>query len=91
VVFVVAILVNVGMWAERFVIIVLGLEQDFLPSAWATYTPTIVDLGLLFGTISFFLFLFLLFLRFVPFVPLAEVKELTHELANAERHPPGGR
>jgi molybdopterin-containing oxidoreductase family membrane subunit len=81
----VAILVNVGMWSERFVIIVQSLERDFLPSAWASYTPTWVDISLLVGSMSFFTLLFLAFLRFVPFVPAFEMKELSHELAREAR------
>jgi molybdopterin-containing oxidoreductase family membrane subunit len=72
------------MWSERFVIIVLGLQREFLPSAWGSYTPTWVDLSILAGTIGFFGLLFLLFLRLLPFVSLAEVKELRHELAAQE-------
>jgi len=80
-VWVISIFINIGMWTERFSIIVLSLQQDFLPSSWRAYHPTAVDWGITFGTGFFFAFLFLLFLRFVPFVPLAEVKELKHELA----------
>ena len=81
---VISILVNVGMWCERFVIIVMGLEQDYLPSAWRGYHPTIVDWGLFVGTMGFFLLLFLTFLRVLPFIPVAEVKELAHELREEE-------
>jgi molybdopterin-containing oxidoreductase family membrane subunit len=81
-----SILVNVGMWSERFVIIVHGLERDFLPSSWGAYRPTIVDWSILGGTIAFFLLLFMAFLRLVPFVPLAEVKELKAELGHEEGH-----
>jgi Ni/Fe-hydrogenase subunit HybB-like protein len=81
-----SILVNVGMWAERYVIIVIGLQRDYLPSAWHVFRPTIVDWTIFFGTIGFFLLLFLLFLRFVPFVPLAEIKEMKHELSHEEGH-----
>jgi Ni/Fe-hydrogenase subunit HybB-like protein len=81
-----SILVNVGMWAERYVIIVIGLQRDYLPSAWHFFRPTIVDWSIFFGTIGFFLLLFLLFLRFVPFIPLAEVKEMKHELSHEEGH-----
>jgi hypothetical protein len=56
--------------------------QDFLPSSWAIYWPTVIDWTLLFGTISFFLFLFLLFLRFVPFIPISELQELAHKLGH---------
>ena len=78
--FVVSILVQVGMWTERFVLIVTSQSRDFLPSSWALYRPTLVDASLVFGTIACFVFLLLLFLRFVPFIPVAEVKELAHEL-----------
>ena len=71
----------VGMWLERFVIIVGSLSRDFLPSSWATYRPTWVDLTILGGSVSFFVFLFALFVRFVPFVPLSELRELRHAQA----------
>jgi len=77
-----ALAIQVGMWSERFVLIVTSESRDFLPSSWRTYRPTIVDGALLVGTISFFLFLFLLFLRFVPFIPISELKELKHDLAS---------
>jgi len=80
VLFVVAILVNVGMWAERFTIIAVSLHRDFLPSSWAMYAPTWVDWGLLLGSIATFGVLFLLFLRFLPAIPVFEVKELRREL-----------
>jgi molybdopterin-containing oxidoreductase family membrane subunit len=80
----VSLAVNVGMWCERFVIIVMGLQEDFLPSSWRPYSPTIVDWSLFVGTMGFFLFLFLLFLRLTPFIPVAEVKELAHELREEE-------
>jgi molybdopterin-containing oxidoreductase family membrane subunit len=73
-------LIVVGMWIERFVIIVTSLSRDFLPSSWAMYFPTWVDWGILAGTVCFFTFLYLLFIRFVPFVPIHEIKELRHDL-----------
>jgi len=73
---VVALLVNVGMWSERFFLIVMSLQRDYLVSAWHAYSPTWVDWGIFAGTLAFFALLFLLFLRFVPFVPIMEVKEL---------------
>jgi molybdopterin-containing oxidoreductase family membrane subunit len=76
--FVASLAINLGMWMERFVIIVRGLERDQLPSAWGPYTPTWVDLGILLGTFGFFLLLFLSFLRLLPFVPVAELKEEKH-------------
>jgi molybdopterin-containing oxidoreductase family membrane subunit len=78
-------LVQVGMWTERFVLIVSSESRDFLPSSWREYRPTVVDGALLVGTIAFFLFLFLLFLRFVPFIPIAELKELDHDIAKERR------
>jgi molybdopterin-containing oxidoreductase family membrane subunit len=86
VLFVVSILINVGMWAERFMIIAVSLHRDFVPSSWAMYYPTWVDWGLLLGSICTFSVLFLLFLRFLPAIPIFEVKELRREL---EHHGPG--
>jgi molybdopterin-containing oxidoreductase family membrane subunit len=79
-IWVITLFINVGMWTERFSIIALSLQQDFLPSSWGAFHPSPVDWGLCLGTGCFFAFLFLLFLRFVPFVPLAELKELKSEL-----------
>jgi molybdopterin-containing oxidoreductase family membrane subunit len=81
---IVATLVQVGMWSERFVIIVGALHRDFLPSIWRVYTPSWVDWSILTGTICFFLFLFLLFLRFVPFIAISEMKEMQHEIDKEE-------
>ncbi|MEZ4409340.1 MAG: NrfD/PsrC family molybdoenzyme membrane anchor subunit [Polyangiales bacterium] len=77
----VSLLVVVGMWVERFVLIVTSQWRDFLPSSWALYTPTWVDGAMLAGTVSCFAFLFLLFLRWVPIVPLSELKTLRRELS----------
>jgi Ni/Fe-hydrogenase subunit HybB-like protein len=84
--FVLSLLVNVGMWGERFMIIVQSLEREYLPSMWASYSPTFVDLGILLGTMGFFTFLFLLFLRFIPIVALFEVRELRHDLEKGPHH-----
>jgi len=73
-IFVVAVLVNIGMWFERFVIVVTSLSQDFTPASWALFTPTWVDLGMLAGSFGLFFTLFLLFCRFLPMVAIAEVK-----------------
>jgi molybdopterin-containing oxidoreductase family membrane subunit len=89
VLWVIAILVNVGMWAERFMLIVLPLQRDYLPSAWQAYHPTFVDWGIFLGTLGFFGFLFTAFLRWFPIIPTTEVKELNHELSGqASRHVP---
>jgi molybdopterin-containing oxidoreductase family membrane subunit len=76
----VSLLIQLGMWMERFVIVVGSLTRDFLPSSWGSYAPTWVDWGLLLGTIGCFGLLFLLFLRFIPAVPIAEVKHLRDSL-----------
>ena len=78
--FVVSCLVQLGMWSERFMLIVTSLHRDFLPSSWANYVPSWVDWAILGGTIFFFLFLFLLFLRFLPFIPISELKEMRHTI-----------
>jgi Ni/Fe-hydrogenase subunit HybB-like protein len=72
----VAGLVTVGMWFERFVIIVTSLSRDFLPGAWGNYTPTWVELATLAGSFGLFFTLFLLFIRFGPMVAMAEVKSV---------------
>ncbi len=82
--FLVCCFVQLGMWSERFMLIITSLHRDFLPSSWRIYTPSWIDWTILGGTCCFFLFLFLLFLRFVPFIPIAELKELRHELARSE-------
>ncbi len=84
--FVIAVLVNFGMWAERFVIIAVSLHRDFIPSSWSMYSPTWVDWGTLFGSIATFGFLFMLFLKFVPAIPISEVKELRRELEHEDHH-----
>jgi molybdopterin-containing oxidoreductase family membrane subunit len=71
---IVAILVNVGMWLERFVIVVTSLSRDFLPSSWGYFKPTLVDICTFAGTFGVFFTLFLLFCRFLPMVAIAEVK-----------------
>jgi Ni/Fe-hydrogenase subunit HybB-like protein len=86
VLFIASLLINVGMWCERFVIIVMSLQREFLPSSWAVFKPTWVDISIFIGTLGFFSFLFLLFLRLIPIVSVAEVKELGHELAREEAH-----
>jgi Ni/Fe-hydrogenase subunit HybB-like protein len=78
--FVVACFIQVGMWSERFMLIVTSLHRDFLPSSWRIYKPSVIDWTILGGTVSFFLFLFLLFLRFVPFIPIFELKEMRHAM-----------
>jgi Ni/Fe-hydrogenase subunit HybB-like protein len=72
--FVISILVNIGMWFERFVIIVVSLHRAFLPSGWGMFYPTLVDVGILVGSFGLFFTLFLLFIRFLPMIAMWEVK-----------------
>jgi molybdopterin-containing oxidoreductase family membrane subunit len=74
VMFVISITTNIGMWFERFVIIVTSLHRDFLPSSWGYFKPTWVDICTFTGTIGLFLTLFLLFARFLPMIAMSEVK-----------------
>jgi molybdopterin-containing oxidoreductase family membrane subunit len=75
-VFILSICVNIGMWFERFVIVVTSLHRDFLPANWGYYAPTLVDILTFVGTFGLFLTLFLLFMRFVPLIAIAEVKSV---------------
>ncbi|RLE26001.1 MAG: hypothetical protein DRJ65_06530, partial [Acidobacteria bacterium] len=74
-----SILINVGMWFERFVIVVSSLSRDFLPSSWGYYSPTFVDVLTFVGSFGLFFTLFLLFLRFGPMIGMAEVKGVMPE------------
>ena len=84
--FLVVMAINVGMWCERFVIIVTSLSQDFLPSSWDYYRPTAVELLTLAGSFGLFFTLFLLFCRYLPMVAMAEVKTVMPH-ADPHAHP----
>jgi len=87
--FILSIFVNIGMWFERFVIIVTSLHRDYLPSSWTYYSPTWVEIGIYTGTIGLFLTLFLLFARAFPVVAIAEVKAIfktSSEVAKKNAH-----
>jgi molybdopterin-containing oxidoreductase family membrane subunit len=73
-----ALIVSVGMWLERFVIIVTSLSEDFMPSAWRLYYPTFWDFSTFIGSIGLFLCLFFLFIRFLPVISIFEMRELVH-------------
>ena len=73
-IFVLSLLINVGMWFERFVIVVTSLHRDFLPSSWGMYALTFWDYAILVGSFGLFFTLFLLFVRFLPVVAISEVK-----------------
>ena len=83
--FLISIVVSIGMWLERFVIIVTSLNRDFLPSSWAMYSPTIFDWSMFIGTIGFFFTLIFLFVRFLPVISIFEVRTLLPE-ANVHGH-----
>src|SRR6185436_19641440 len=74
VLFVISILVNVGMWFERFVIIVTSLYRSYLPATWVTYRPTGIEVGTLIGSFGLFFTCFLLFIRLLPMIAMWEVK-----------------
>ncbi len=74
--FIISIVVNIGMWFERFVIIVTSLHRDFIPSSWTMFSPTFVDIGIFIGTIGFFFTLFLLYAIKFPVIAQAEVKTI---------------
>ena len=86
--FFVAMVVNVGMWLERFVIVVTSLHRDFLPSSWGIYTPTFWDWATFIGTIGLFLTLFFLFIRFLPAISIFEMRTL---VPGREARREGGR
>ena len=74
--FILSIVVNIGMWFERFVIIVTSLHRDFIPSSWSYYSPTLVEIGLFLCTIGFFGTAYLIFMRVAPVVAIAEIKSI---------------
>jgi molybdopterin-containing oxidoreductase family membrane subunit len=77
--FIVSMFVNVGMWLERFVIVVTSLHRDFLPSSWGMYQGTIWDWGTYIGTIGLFLSLMFLFIRFLPMISIFEMRMIVPE------------
>jgi molybdopterin-containing oxidoreductase family membrane subunit len=74
----ISIIVSIGMWLERFVIIVVSLHRDYVPSSWHLYYPSIWDMLMFLGTFGLFFTLFLLFCRFLPTISMAEMRELLH-------------
>jgi len=83
--FAISLVVNVGMWLERFVIVVVSLSRDFVPSAWGMYYPTKWDWATYAGTFGLFFTLFYLFIRFLPMISIVEVRSLVHETSE-ENH-----
>lgn len=83
-----AMSVNIGMWFERFVIIITSLTRDFLPSSWADFSPTVIDVAMFFGTFGFFLTNMLLFVKFGPMIAMAEVKTVMPQAHRGHGHHP---
>ena len=77
--FIISIVINIGMWMERFVIIVTSLHRDYLPSSWTIYNPTLIEVVIFIGTLGIFFTLFLLFVRFFPVVAISEIKSVKNE------------
>ena len=76
--YLISLLINVGMWYERFVIIIGGAAHDFMPNAWGLYWPSLIEYGILLGSFCIFFFLFLLFVKHLPSVSMTELKEEVH-------------
>jgi molybdopterin-containing oxidoreductase family membrane subunit len=89
--FVIALLVNIGMWLERFIIVVTGLYRDYVPSAWGMYYPTFWDWATFLGTIGLFVALLLLFVRFLPMISIFEMRELAPKQLRARTAARRGR
>ncbi len=76
--FTISIIINIGMWYERFNIVITSLSKDFLPSSWASYQPTFVEVAIYLGTIGLFLAGVLIFFKFIPMIAISEVKSVMH-------------
>ncbi|MBN9657596.1 MAG: polysulfide reductase NrfD [Acidobacteria bacterium] len=83
-VFIITIFVNIGMWFERFVIIVTSLHRDYLPASWASYRPTSIEIATLIGSFGLFFTAFLVFCRVLPVIAMAEIKGVLKHGANHE-------
>ena len=78
-VFIIAVVINTGMWLERILIVWNTLSHGYVPSMWRLYIPTVWDWLITFGSLGFFIFLFLIFVRLVPAVSMHEVRDLVAE------------
>ncbi len=85
-IFLLSLVINVGMWFERFVIIVTSLHRDFLPSSWSMYRPTVIEVGTLIGTFGLFFTLFLVFTRLLPVISIGELKAVSRWARGPARH-----
>jgi Ni/Fe-hydrogenase subunit HybB-like protein len=85
-IFIISLIINVGMWLERFVIVVISLHRDYLVSSWGMYYPTVWDIATFVGTIGLFLSLMFLFIRFMPVISIFEVRSLLPESKATDSH-----
>jgi Ni/Fe-hydrogenase subunit HybB-like protein len=74
----VSLIINIGMWLERYNIVITSLSKDYLPSNWVSYSPTIIDIGVFVGTIGLFATGVLLFMRYIPMMAISELKSVAH-------------
>ena len=86
---VISIVVNIGMWLERYVIVITSLHRDYLPSSWSMYHGTVWDYATFYGTLGLFLSLIFLFIRFLPVISITEMRELVHESQSEHGHGAG--
>jgi molybdopterin-containing oxidoreductase family membrane subunit len=84
--FIISLIINLGMWYERFNIVVTSLAKDYLPSSWTTYSPTWVEICIYLGTIGIFTIGVLFFFRFVPMIAISEVKSVLKPTEITEKH-----
>jgi hypothetical protein len=86
--FFISIIVNIGMWFERYVIIVSSIHRDYLPSSWSMHYPSHIDIGVYLGTIGLFFVFFLLFARFFPVLPISELKTILKSSGESYKNAP---
>jgi len=86
--FIISIVVNIGMWFERYVIIVTSIHRDYLPSSWSMHYPSHIDIGVYVGTIGLFFVFFLLFARYFPVLPIAEIKSILKSSGESYKNSP---
>ena len=84
VLFIIAICVNIGMWLERYVIVVVSLSRDFMPSAWGRYSATLWDYGVFIGSIGLFFAALFIFVRLLPMISIFEMRELVHDTEESQ-------
>jgi hypothetical protein len=82
--FIISILINIGMWLERFIIVVTSLHRDYLPASWGVYIPTFWDWSTFLGTLGLFFALLFIFVRILPVISIFEMRELVHEQEEEE-------